>query len=105
MPIVGKYIPTHDSKMKRLSMRIPRSEPGVEKRDDRLPANAVNGDKIVDNTGREVSAVKMRGVDVEMDTVAHPIASVANPSIPAAKFSVEMALLLPFLSTFVDDVS
>ena len=100
VPIVGKYIPTHDSKMKRLSMR-----PGVEKRDDRLPANAVNGDKIVDNTGREVSVDKMRGVDVEMDTVAHPIASVANPSIPAAKFSVEMALLLPFLSTFVDDVS
>jgi hypothetical protein len=29
---------------------------------------------------------------------------VANPSIPAAKFSVETALLLPFLSTLVEDV-
>ena len=77
----------------------------MEKREDRLPASAVNGDRSVDNTGSEVSAVKMLGAEVEMDNVAHPMASVAKPSIPAAKFSVEMALLLPFLSTFVEDVS
>eukprot|EP00984_Skeletonema_dohrnii_P031843 scaffold24873_cov94-Skeletonema_dohrnii-CCMP3373.AAC.1 len=40
VPIVGKYIPTHDSKTKRLSMRMPMSEPGVEKSDDTVPASA-----------------------------------------------------------------
>lgn len=104
VPIVGKYIPTQDSKTKRLSIRMPKSEPGVEKSDDTLPANEVNGDRIVDSTGSDVNADKMRGVDVEMESVAHPMASVANPSIPAAKFSVETALLLPFLSTLVEDV-
>ena len=102
--MVGKYMPTHDSKTKRLSMRILMSAPGVEKSDDREPASAVNGDRIVDSTGRDVKADRMRGVDVEMESVAHPIASVASPSIPAAKFSVETALLFPFLSTLVEDV-
>jgi len=102
--MVGKYIPTQDSKTKRLSMRIPKSEPGVEKSDDTLPAKEVNGDRIVDRMGSDVKADTMRGVDVEMESVAHPMASVANPSIPAAKFSVETALLFPFLSTLVEDV-
>lgn len=86
-------------------MRIPSSEPGVEKRDAKLPAKKLNGDRMVDKTGRDVNVVKTRGADVEMDNVAHPMASVANASIPAAKFSVEMALLFPFLSTFVEEVS
>mmetsp|Transcript_20914 Transcript_20914/g.31186 ORF Transcript_20914/g.31186 Transcript_20914/m.31186 type:complete len:107 (+) Transcript_20914:364-684(+) len=85
-------------------MRIPMSEPGVEKSDDTVPASAVNGDRIVDRTGSDVKADKMRGVDVEMERVAHPMASVASPSMPAAKFSVETALLFPFLSTLVEDV-
>ena len=85
-------------------MRIPMSEPGVEKSDEIVPASAVNGDRIVDRTGSDVKADKMRGVDVEMERVAHPMASVASPSMPAAKFSVETALLFPFLSTLVEDV-
>ena len=102
--MVGKYIPTQDSKAKRLSMRILMSAPGVDKMEDRLPASAVNGDKIVERTGSDVKAERMRGVDVEMESVAHPMARVASPSMPAAKFSVEMALLFPFLSTLVEEV-
>ncbi len=102
--MVGKYIPTHDSKTKRLSMRILMSAPGVDTMDERLPASAVSGDRIVDRTGSDVKADRMRGVDVEMESVAHPMASVASPSMPAAKFSVETALLFPFLSTLVEDV-
>mmetsp|Transcript_27096 Transcript_27096/g.42540 ORF Transcript_27096/g.42540 Transcript_27096/m.42540 type:complete len:124 (-) Transcript_27096:530-901(-) len=102
--MVGKYIPTHDSKTKRLSMRILMSAPGVDAMDERLPASAVSGDRIVDRTGSDVKADRMRGVDVEMESVAHPMASVASPSMPAAKFSVETALLFPFLSTLVEDV-
>mmetsp|Transcript_35364 Transcript_35364/g.72251 ORF Transcript_35364/g.72251 Transcript_35364/m.72251 type:complete len:107 (+) Transcript_35364:371-691(+) len=85
-------------------MRMPMSEPGVEKSDEIVPVSAVNGDRIVDRTGSDVKADKMRGVDVEMERVAHPMASVASPSMPAAKFSVETALLFPFLSTLVEDV-
>ena len=102
--MVGKYIPTHDSNTKRLRMRILMSAPGVESSDEALPANDANGDRIVDSTGSDSRVEKMRGVDVEMERVAHPIASVANPSMPAAKFSVETALLFPFLSTLVEDV-
>lgn len=102
--MVGKYIPTQDSKTKRLSMRILISAPGVDKMEDRLPPSAVNGDRIVDRTGSEVNADRMPGVDVEMESVAHPMARVASPSIPAAKFSVETALLFPLLSTLVEEV-
>lgn len=102
--MVGKYIPTQDSKTKRLSMRILMSAPGVDRMEDRLPASAVNGDRIVDSTGSDVKADRMRGVEVEMESVAHPMARVARPSMPAAKFSVETALLLPFLSTLVEEV-
>mmetsp|Transcript_19065 Transcript_19065/g.38583 ORF Transcript_19065/g.38583 Transcript_19065/m.38583 type:complete len:81 (-) Transcript_19065:438-680(-) len=40
-----------------------------------------------------------------MESVALPMASVANPNMPTAKFSVETALLLPSLSTFLEDVN
>ena len=92
--MAGKYIPTHDSNKKRLSIRIEKMAPGCDTNDD-----------IVDRIGKDVNAERIRGVDELMDNVALPIANAANPNIPTAKFSVETALLFPFLSTFVEDVN
>ena len=101
VPIVGKYIPTHDSKRKRLSISMDKIAPGCDRNGDRLPQRAMMGERMADIIGREVNAEKMRGVEELMDRVALPMAKVPNPSIATAKFSVETALLFPFLSTLV----
>ena len=88
-------MPTHASKTKRLRMSVPNAEPGVVK------ADAIR-ERMLDTMG---TLDNMPAVPAEMATVALPIASVANVSIPTAKFSVEMDLLLPFLSTRFAEVN
>mmetsp|Transcript_14863 Transcript_14863/g.27029 ORF Transcript_14863/g.27029 Transcript_14863/m.27029 type:complete len:122 (-) Transcript_14863:490-855(-) len=85
-------MPTHDSKRKRLSMSMEKMAPGVD-------------EKMVDSTGRDVKVESMRGAEELMDSVAVPMATAAIPSIPTAKFSVDIALLFPFLSTFFEPVN
>eukprot|EP01083_Nonionella_stella_P113056 333135_1 len=80
-------------------------DPGCDTIDDKLLHNATSGDRIVDSTGSDANAEKIRGVDELMDKVALPIAKAAKPNIPTANFSVVIALLFPFLSTLVDDVN
>jgi hypothetical protein len=105
VPIVGKYMPTHDSKRKRLIIRIERIAPGCDTADDSLPHAATMGDRRVERTGRDVNVEIMRGVEELIDMVALPMANAANPNIPTAKLSVEIAVLFPLLSTFFDDVN
>jgi hypothetical protein len=102
VPIVGKYIPTHDSKRKRLSIRTAKSDPGVDASPE---ANGLIGDRIVDITGSDVRTDTILGVVVEIAIVAVPMARAANPSIPTAKFSVETDVLFPSLSTLLDEVN
>jgi len=98
-------MPTHDSKRKRLSINMDKMAPGDDAQVDNLPANATIGERIVERTGREVKADKMRGVEEPMVSVAVPMATAARLSIPTAKLSVETALLFPLESTFLEDVS
>ena len=103
--MAGKYMPTQLSKRNRLAISIDNVTPGWETRPERLPHRAVMGERIVDNTGSDVRAVRMRGVDDPMVNAAVPIATVASPSIPTAKLSTDTALLFPSLSTLAEDVN
>lgn len=98
-------MPTHDSKRKRLSIRMERIAPGCARDVESLLHVATMGDRIVDRTGRDVNEEMIRGVEVLIDNVALPMASAAKPNIPTAKVSVEIAVLFPFLSTFFEDVN
>ena len=103
--MVGKYIPTHDSKRNRLSIRIDRMAPGCATDEESLPHMATMGDRILERKGRDVNMEMMRGVDVLMDKVALPIANAAKHNIPTAKLSVDIAVLFPLLSTLFEDVN
>lgn len=107
VPIVGKYIPTHDSKRKRLSMRMDKTAPGVDTNMDRLLHDEMMGERIVLSTGRDVKVEMMPGVEELIEMVALPMATEASASIATAKFSVNIALLFPSLSNLasVDDAN
>jgi hypothetical protein len=95
VPIAGKYIPTHDSNKNRHAMSAPNTEAGDETVDATPP-------RILDTIG---ILERIPGALLEMAMVAPPMASVANVNMPTAKFSVEMDLLLPSLSTLDDEVN
>ena len=108
VPIVGKYMPTHDSNRNRLSMSTDRITPGDDRDVDIFPHTAATGVRTVDRMGRDVNVPKMVGADEPIDNVANPMAVVANASIPTAKLSVDIALLtFPVLASTppVDDVN
>ena len=98
-------MPTHDSNKKRLSMRTDSIAPGCASDVESLPHIATMGERMVEKTGRDVMPEIMLGVEELIDKVALPMAIAANPNIPTAKLSVEMALLFPCLSTFLEDVN
>jgi len=83
-------------------MSMDRMAPG----EDANPLHSdMIGERIVESMGRDVNAEMNFGAEDPIDKVALPMDSAANASIPTAKFSVETALLFPFLSTFVDEVN
>ena len=108
VPIVGKYMPTHDSNRNRLSMSTDRIAPGDDRDVDIFPRNVAKGERTVAKMGRDVNVPNMEGADEPIDNVATPMAVVANASIPTAKLSVDIALLtFPVLASAlpVDDVN
>ena len=109
VPIVGKYMPTHDSNRNRLSMSTDRIDPGDDRNVDILLHTAATGERTADRMGSDVNVVaKMGGADELIDKVATPMAVVANANIPTAKLSVEIAFLtFPVLASGlpVDDVN
>ena len=107
VPIVGKYMPTHDSKRNRLSISTKRIAPGDDRDMDIFLHNVAMGERTVAKM-RDVNVPNMGGADELIDNVATPMAVVANASIPTAKLSVDITLLtfLVLASALsVDDVN